>query len=110
MGRISGNSFPLTSIAPCIRDVKRVMNVAIVFAVFAMTASSVCFGQLSSVPISGGTLPLCPRCIVISIDDLPYNKWQSGPADPPSWTLAYFQYLHLVRRVERGVLKRGVPA
>jgi peptidoglycan/xylan/chitin deacetylase (PgdA/CDA1 family) len=86
------------------------MNVAIVFAVFAMTASSVCFGQLSSVPISGGNLPLCPRCIVISIDDLPYNRWQSGPADPPSWTLAYFQYLHLVRRVERGVLKRGVPA
>jgi peptidoglycan/xylan/chitin deacetylase (PgdA/CDA1 family) len=53
------------------------------------------FGELASTPISGANMP--PRTVILTIDDGPYEKWQSGPNEPPSWTIYIAQYLSSLR-------------
>jgi peptidoglycan/xylan/chitin deacetylase (PgdA/CDA1 family) len=76
------------------------LDTRVVRTLVLLVLPTVSFGELASVPITGAGLP--PRTVVLTIDDGPYEKWQSGPNDPASWTLYIAQYLAGVRLREAG--------
>jgi hypothetical protein len=49
-------------------------------SLFLFVSATICRLDLASSQITRENLP--PNTVVITIDDLPYAKWQSGPGEP----------------------------
>lgn len=87
---------------------KRSYLVLTMLSFWLIFSENICLGELKTTPISGDKLP--PKTIVISIDDVPYQKWQS-PVSEANWTLVIAKYLATVlRRDANGNSTKGVPA
>ena len=79
-----------------------------VFAAFCLFAT-IARGELRTTQVNGEALP--PGTMVLTIDDGPYEPWQSAPTEPPSWTIAIADFLATVKRPDaNGNMRTGVPA